>query len=139
MIPALDEFLEVKAKCVKHHEDELLYLGTSSTHFQNLEWFGIQIQHRNKELADNFVVLQFFEFTASNYIYSLDQVIELQILKSKLKDLKVEVSESLQARVIIAKLSPSWNDYRKKLLHSSKCFTLGQLHKYFRVEKEFKI
>ena len=64
---------------------------------------------------------------------------ELQILVSKLKDLKVEVGEPLQVEVIIAKLPPSWNDYRKKLLHSSEIFTLDQLQKHFRIEEEIRI
>ena len=53
-----------------------------------------------------------------DHISVLDQVHELQILVSKLKDLKVDVGEPLQVGAIIAKLPPSWNDYRKKLLQS---------------------
>ena len=54
-----------------------------------------------------------------NYVSVLDQVHELQILASKLKDLKVEIPESLQVAAIIAKLPPGWNDYKNKLMHSS--------------------
>ena len=71
-----------------------------------------------------------------DHISVLDQVHELQILVSKLKDLKVDVSGPLQVREIIAKLPPSWNDYRRKLLHSYESFTLEQLQKHVKIEEE---
>lgn len=74
-----------------------------------------------------------------DYTSVLDQVHELQILVSKLKDLKIDISEPLQVGAIIAKLPLSWNDYRKKLLHSSKRFTLNQLQKHLRSEEETRI
>ncbi|XP_039138766.1 uncharacterized protein LOC120276100 [Dioscorea cayenensis subsp. rotundata] len=69
----------------------------------------------------------------------MDQVHELQILVSKLKDLNIEVSEALKVGAAIAKLPPSWNDYRKKLLHSSESFSLEQLHKHLIIEEETRI
>ena len=49
--------------------------------------------------------------------YAMDQVDELLVLVSRLKDLKIEVFEPLQVAVVITKLPTTWNDYRKKLLH----------------------
>ncbi|CAL1368171.1 unnamed protein product [Linum trigynum] len=40
---------------------------------------------------------------------------------------------------IIAKLPPSWNNYRKKLLHTSEEFTLEQIQKHLRIEEETRI
>lgn len=54
----------------------------------------------------------------------MDQVDELLVLISRLRDLKVEVSEQLQVAAIIAKLPTTWNDYRKKLLHTSEDFII---------------
>ena len=54
----------------------------------------------------------------------MDQVHELQVLVNKLRDLKVAISETMQVGAIIAKLPPSWNDYRKKLMHTTKDFTI---------------
>ena len=56
----------------------------------------------------------------------MDQVHELQVLVNKLRDLKVAISETMQVGAIIAKLPPSWNDYRKKLTHTTKDFTIEQ-------------
>ena len=56
----------------------------------------------------------------------MDQVHELQVLVNKLRDLKVAISETMQVGAIIAKLPPSWNDYRKKLTHTTEDFTIEQ-------------
>ena len=54
----------------------------------------------------------------------MDQIHELQVLVTKLQNLKVVVPESLQVEAIISKLPSTWNDYRKKLLHTTEDFTL---------------
>ena len=65
----------------------------------------------------------------------MDQVDELLVLVSRLKDLKIEVFEPLQVAVVITKLPTTWNDYRKNLLHTSKDFTIDQLVKHIRIEE----
>ncbi|KAG6491285.1 hypothetical protein ZIOFF_052623 [Zingiber officinale] len=69
----------------------------------------------------------------------MDQVDELLVLVSRLKDLKIEVSNPLQVVVVIAKLPTTWNGYRKKLLHTSEDFTIDQLIKHIRIEEETRI
>jgi len=54
----------------------------------------------------------------------MDQVHKLQVMISKLKDLKVEFPEALQVGGIIAKLLPNRNDYKKKLLYTIEEFSL---------------
>ena len=54
----------------------------------------------------------------------------------KLKELKVEISESFLVGAIIAKLPQSWNSYRKKLLHRRDDITLEELQKHLRIEEE---
>ena len=60
----------------------------------------------------------------------LDQVHELQILVNKLCDLLINILESFQVSSIIAILPPSWNNFRKKLLHMSKDLTLEQFEQH---------
>jgi hypothetical protein len=48
----------------------------------------------------------------------------LQVLVNKLHDLSINIPESFQVGAIIAKLPPSWNNYRKKLLHMTEDLTL---------------
>ncbi|KAH7676279.1 RNA-directed DNA polymerase protein, partial [Dioscorea alata] len=148
-----DESVEAKAERVKRQEDELLcrghILNTLSDRLYDLFtsvqspreiWKALEFKYNTeKQGADKFIILKFFEFTMFDHISVLDQVHELQILVSKLKDLNVEVSEALQVGAVIAKLPPSWNDYRKKLLHSSENFSLEQIHKHLRIEEETRI
>ncbi|KAG6524223.1 hypothetical protein ZIOFF_014116 [Zingiber officinale] len=71
-----------------------------------------------------------------NKYTSEKQVDELLVLVSRLKDLKIEVSDPLQVAAVIAKLPTTWNGYRKKLLHTSEDFTIDQLIKHIRIEEE---
>jgi 5-formaminoimidazole-4-carboxamide-1-beta-D-ribofuranosyl 5'-monophosphate synthetase len=45
----------------------------------------------------------------------------------------------LQVGAIIAKLPPNWNDYRKKLIHTTEDFTIEQIQKHLRIEEETRI
>ena len=65
----------------------------------------------------------------------MDQVDEFLVLVSRLKDMKIEVSEPLKVAAVIAKLPTTWNDYRKKLLHTYENFTIDQLVKHIRIEE----
>ena len=69
----------------------------------------------------------------------LDQMHELQILVHKLNDLSIKIPELFQLGAIIAKLSPSWNNYRKKLLHMVEELTLEQISTHHQIEKESRI
>ena len=83
--------------------------------------------------------MKFFEFHLSDHKSVMDQVDELLILVSRLKDFKIEVSEPLQVAAVIAKLPTTWNDYRKKLLHTSEDFTIDQLIKHIQIEEKSRI
>ncbi|KAL5551471.1 hypothetical protein UlMin_001647 [Ulmus minor] len=90
-----------------------------------------------KEICtDKFLILKYFEFTMVETKHVLDQIHELQIMLSKLYELKVEISESCQVGPIIMKSPPSWNDYRKKLLHRRDDISLEELQKHLRIEEE---
>ena len=78
-------------------------------------------KYKTKKIGtDKFLILKYFEFKMVDNLYVLDQVHELQILVNKLCDISIKYSESFQFGVIIAKLPPSWSNYRKKLLHIKK-------------------
>ncbi|PKI51909.1 hypothetical protein CRG98_027742 [Punica granatum] len=92
----------------------------------NTEWQG----------TDKFLMMKYFEFKMLDSIPIMDQVHELQILVSRLRDLKVIIPESLQVGAIISKLPSSWNDYRKKLLHMVEDFTVEKILRHLRIEEE---
>lgn len=64
-------------------------------------------------------------------IFIMDQVHQLNIIVSKIKELKVDISESFQVGEVITKLSTSWSYY-----HSSENFTVEQLNKHLQSEEE---
>ncbi|KAJ9129757.1 hypothetical protein P3X46_035251, partial [Hevea brasiliensis] len=100
-------------------------------------WKSLEFKYNSeKQGVDKFLIMKYFEFQMVDNISVMDQVHELHVLVSKLKDLKVIVPESLQVGGIIAKLPPSWNDYRKKLLHTTEDFSLEQIQKHLRIEEE---
>ena len=111
-----NETENVKEERTKRQEDELLcrghILNTLSDRLYDLFtsvqspreiWNALEFKYNTeKQGADKFLALQFFEFNMVDHISVLDQVHELQILVSKLKDLKVDVGEPLQVGAIIA-------------------------------------
>ncbi|KAG6505061.1 hypothetical protein ZIOFF_037409 [Zingiber officinale] len=94
---------------------------------------------KREEDAIRFLSMKFFEFRIIDNKSVMDQVDELLVLVSRLKDMKIEVSDPLQVVAVIAKLPTTWNDYRKKLLHTSEDFTIDQLIKHIRIEEETRI
>nr|GEV31955.1 hypothetical protein [Tanacetum cinerariifolium] len=52
---------------------------------------------------------------------------------------KMWEKEKLLVGAIITKLPSSWYNYKKKLMHTSKDFTLDQIQKHLRIEKETRI
>lgn len=144
---------QVKKDRTKREEDELLCRGhilnnlsdrlydlfTSVKSAKEI-WNALEYKYNTeKQGVDKFLIMKYFEFIMVDNVSVMDQVHELQVLVSKLKDLKVEVPESLQVGAIIAKLPPSWNDYRKKLLHTTEDFSLEQIQKHLRIEEETRI
>ena len=69
----------------------------------------------------------------------LVQVHELQVLANKLRAMKIDITETFQVGAIIAKFPSTWNGYRNKLLHNTKDYSLEQLQKHLRIEKESRV
>ena len=99
-------------------------------------WTALENKYTSeKQGMDRFLSMKFFEFQMLDDKSVMDQVYELLVLVSRLKDLKIEVSEPLQVAAVIIKLPTTWNDYRKKLLHTSEDFTIDQLVRHIRIEE----
>ncbi|KAL0327769.1 UNVERIFIED_CONTAM: hypothetical protein Sangu_1854900 [Sesamum angustifolium] len=144
---------QIRAARAKQGEDELLCCGHilnalsdrlfdlySSIKSQLEIWNALEQKYNNKKQGtDKFLIMKYFEFVVHDGISIMDQVHEMQIYVSKLKDLKIEILEAIQVGAVIAKLPLSWNNYRKKLLHSTEDFSVDQLLKYLRIEEETQI
>ncbi|KAL0406180.1 UNVERIFIED_CONTAM: hypothetical protein Slati_3931900 [Sesamum latifolium] len=144
---------EIKAARVKRGEDELLCRGhilnalydrlfdLYSSIKSPLEiWNTLEQKYNNeKQGTDKFLTMKYFEFAMCDGLFIVDQVYEMQIYVSKLKDLNIEIPKAIQVGEIIAKLPLSWNNYRKKLLHSTEDFSVDQLLKHLRIEEKTRI
>ncbi|CAL1407233.1 unnamed protein product [Linum trigynum] len=103
-------------------------------------WTSLANQYKSeKQGANKFVTFQFFKFSMTDKRSILDQVHEFLILAPKFTALKITLPGAFLVGAIIAKLPPSWNNYRKKLLHTSEDFTLEQIQKHLRIEEETRI
>ncbi|KAG6503437.1 hypothetical protein ZIOFF_035750 [Zingiber officinale] len=144
---------EIKATRKKREEDEVRcrgYILNALTDrlydlFRSIKspqeiWNALENKYTSeKQGTDRFLSMKFFEFRMIDNKSIMDQVDELLVLVSRLKDLKIEVSDPLQVAAVIAKLPTTWNGYRKKLLHTSEDFTIDQLIKHIRIEEETRI
>jgi hypothetical protein len=103
-------------------------------------WKALETKYKTKKQgSDKFIIQKYFDFKMMDNVSILDQVHELQILVHKLNDLSIKIPELFQVRAIITKLPPSWNNYRKKLLHMAVELTLEQIGTHLRIEEESRI
>ncbi|XP_073046157.1 uncharacterized protein [Primulina eburnea] len=151
--PSDEDTDAIKASRKKREEDEVRCRGyilnalSDRLHdlFRSIKspheiWSALEYKYTSeKQGTDRFLSMKFFEFQMVDNKSVMDQVDELLVLVSSLKDLKIEVSEQLQVAAVIAKLPTTWNGYRKKLLHISENFTIDQLMKHIRIEEETRI
>ena len=148
--PKDDDSEQLKADREKRIDDEVLckghILNTLSDRLYDLFttvqspkeiWNALEVKYNaGKGGADKFLLMNFFEFKMVDNLFVMDQVHELSVMVSKLKEFKIEISESLQVGAIIAKLPPSWDDYKKKMLHTTEHLTLEKFESHLRIEED---
>ncbi|XP_058755031.1 uncharacterized protein LOC131628179 [Vicia villosa] len=106
---------------------------------RNEIWKALELKFKAEdEGTKRFLISKYFDFKILDSTPIIAQVHELQVLVNKIKAVKIDVPKAFQVGAIIAKLPPSWNGYRKKLLHSSEDFSLEKLQKHLRIEEEMK-
>jgi hypothetical protein len=151
--PTPEDTDAIKVERKKHEEDELVcrghILNTLSDRLYDLFtaiespreiWNALEAKYKTEKIGtDKFLILKYFEFKMVDNLSVLDQMHELQVLVNKLHDLSINIPESFQVGAIITKLPPSWNNYRKKLLHMTEDLTLEQIGKHIRIEIESRI
>ena len=103
-------------------------------------WTALETKYQNeKRGTDKFLALNYFDFKMTEDKPIMDQVHELQILVSRLKDLEVVIPDAFQIGAILSKLPLSWNNYRKKFLQQSGSFTMEQFQTHLQIECETRI
>ncbi|XP_074271201.1 uncharacterized protein LOC141595126 [Silene latifolia] len=149
--PLLDDTDLLKKERSKRKEDELMcrgYVLNSLSDrlydlYRNLSsprdiWNALEMKYKNeKRGTDKFLAMKYFEFfMTDNKSTIMDQVHELQILVSRLNELEIKIHDALQIGAILAKLPPSWNDFRKKFLHSNESTTIEQFQTHLKMRQE---
>uniref|UniRef100_A0A2N9GCP6 Uncharacterized protein n=1 Tax=Fagus sylvatica TaxID=28930 RepID=A0A2N9GCP6_FAGSY len=147
--PTPQDTEQLKQQRIKREEDELVcrghILNTLSDRLYDLFttmtspkeiWKALETKYKTKKQGtDKFIIQKYFDFKMMDNVSVLDQVHELQILVHKLNDLSIKIPELFQVGAIIAKLPPSWNNYRKKLLHMAEELTLEQISTHLKLKK----
>ena len=86
---------------------------------------ALETKYKIEKIGTNkFIIQKYFDYKMIDNISVLDQVHELQIMVNKFRNLSINIPESFQVSAIIAKLPPSWNNIKKKLLHMLEDLTL---------------
>ena len=144
---------EIKTQIKKRDEDELIcrghILNTLSNRLYDLYtsmkssreiWNALEAKYKTETIGSNkFIIQKYFDYKMLDNISVLDQVHELQILVNKFCDLSINIPESFEVGAIIAKLPPSWNNFRKKLLHMLEDLTLEQFGQHLWIEEESRV
>ena len=129
---------EIKAQRKKPKEDELIcrghILNTLLNRLYDLYtsmkspkkiWNALKAKYKTEKIGKSkFIIQKYFDYKILDNASVLDQVHKLQILVNKLCDWLINIPKSFQVGAIITKLPPSWNNFRKKLLHMSEDLTL---------------
>ena len=139
--PTDEDSDELKAESKNGGRTNSYAMGTSSTLSPILSTISTPTRNRRgiygtrlisnikaeEEGINKFLISKYFDFKMVDDKPILVQVHELQVLANKLRAVKIDITETFQLSAIIAKLSPTWNGYRKKLLHNSEDYSLEQL------------
>ncbi|KAM1613448.1 hypothetical protein EV1_001893 [Malus domestica] len=134
----------------KREEDELVCQGhildTLSdclydmyAHIQSLKeiWEACELKYTTeKRGTDKFLMFKYYEFAMFDNKPILDQVHELLVLVSKLRELKIVIPDPMIVDAIMVKLPQTWNNYRKKLLHMVEDISLEDLQKGIQIEEK---
>ncbi|KAL8140468.1 LOW QUALITY PROTEIN: hypothetical protein V2J09_006489 [Rumex salicifolius] len=127
-----NEEQEIKDQRKKRDEDEVLcrghILNRLSDRLYNLNQITKGARYNNEKQGTNkFLIMKYFEFSMNTKKPVMDQVHDLQSIVNRLKELKIDIHERLKVGEIIAKLPTTWNNYRKKLLHTTEELSLDQI------------
>ncbi|XP_026382291.1 uncharacterized protein LOC113277394 [Papaver somniferum] len=129
--PTVKDTDEQKMERKKREEDDLICRGHIPNPLSNRLYDLYNETKTAKEIWDALEI----KYKAEQHV----QVQELQVIVNKIRSLKMDIPEAFQVGVIIAKLPPSWNGFRKKLLHDSKDFSLEEIQMQLRVEEELRL
>jgi len=85
------------------------------------------------------LVSNYFDFKMVDNKPILNQVYEIQLIVQQLNSEGIPIDEKLQVGAIIAKLPPTWKEYRKSLKRKANDLTLKGLQRQLRIKEESRL
>ncbi|XP_024974719.1 uncharacterized protein LOC112512810 [Cynara cardunculus var. scolymus] len=99
-------------------------------------WKSLEFKYKSQEDGTNkYLVSQYLRFQMVDDKPILEQVHELQVLVNKLKMLSIAIPEIFQVGAVIDKLTPSWKDFSKRMMHKTEDYSLNDLLKHLCIEE----
>ncbi|XP_072963330.1 uncharacterized protein [Typha angustifolia] len=153
--PVLTEKSTVEEKTAKQKwdEDNVLcrgtILGSLTNHLFDMYshmktakeiWIALENKYKTEDSGNkSYLISNYFDFKMVDNKPILSQVHDLQLIVQQMLSEGISVEEKLQVGAIIAKLPPSWKDYRKSLKRKGDNFTLEALQRQLRIEEESRL
>jgi hypothetical protein len=103
-------------------------------------WEALDNKYKTGDFENkSYLVSNYFDFKMVDNKPILNQVYEIQLIVQQLNYEGIPIDEKLHVGVIIAKLSPTWKDYRKSLKRKVDDLTLEGLQRQLRIEEESRL
>jgi hypothetical protein len=103
-------------------------------------WEALENKYKTEDSGNkSYLVSNYFDFKMVDNKPILNQVHEIQIIVQQLNSEGIPIDEKLQVGAIIAKLPPTWKDYRKSLKRKADDLTLEGLQRQLRIEEESRL
>jgi hypothetical protein len=148
--PTPEDDDELKEKSRKRKEDDFLckrhILNTLSNSIYDVYrtsssakelWKSLESKYKIEEAGiEVSIISNFMDFKMSNNKPVLTQVYEILLIVGDLKTMGVEIAERFLVGAIINKLPSSWNDYKKKLKHDDRKYSLESLQRHLCIEED---
>ena len=98
-------------------------------------WTTLKTKYQNeRKCMDKFLALNYFDFKMSDNKPVMNQLHELQILVSRLRDLQMNIIDSLQIGPILSKLPIFVTTIGVKVLHQPESFTLNNFRLIYKLK-----
>ncbi|KAK3024946.1 hypothetical protein RJ639_042950 [Escallonia herrerae] len=100
-------------------------------------WDTLKSVYQAEEASTKkFLVLNYMDFKMTNDRPVSAQVCELQLIANDICASGMVLDENFHVGAIVAKLPPTWKEYRNKLKHKKEDLALDQLMQHLHIEEE---
>ncbi|XP_026396641.1 uncharacterized protein LOC113291307 [Papaver somniferum] len=100
-------------------------------------WTALENKYKISEASNKkFLICNFMDWKMVDSKSIIDQISDLLLIVNHLKDAGIDLVSSFIVGVIISRLPPSWNSYKKELKHAETDYDLEGLQCHLRIEED---